>query len=112
MNRHSAPAKPDVRIGAALEPIFQDFLKIQRQQIAAMHHALALRDSQTLIRLAHAVRGATATYQLPVAADIARDVELSAAENDLETTAKSIRSLKHYLDTLTVRFIRSNDASA
>ena len=99
------PSFPDVAavVSRSLEPIFAQFLDIQRRHAAQLQCALEAGDRQTALRLAHSLRGACATYQLPVAADMA--ARLEAAGDALPGDALEIlAALARYLHCVQVTF--------
>jgi HPt (histidine-containing phosphotransfer) domain-containing protein len=93
-----------VVIDGSLAPIFNQFLDIQRRHLAAMEHALAVGDSQTIERLAHAVKGAAASYQLPTAATMAGRLEALAQNGDLSLAPALVVGLDSYFSRLCVTF--------
>ncbi|MHC1712802.1 MAG: Hpt domain-containing protein [Solidesulfovibrio sp.] len=93
-----------VVIDGSLAPIFDQFLGIQRRHLAAMEHALAVGDSQTIERLAHAVKGAAASYQLPTASTVAARLEALAQNGDLSLAPALVVELNNYFSRLCVTF--------
>ena len=98
---HYSPA----HVSVALQPIFTDFLDIQRSHVATMRHCLSTNDTVTLARLAHAVKGAAATYQLPDAANLARTLEALASTDHCDDARALIEALQDYFDTVPVVFV-------
>jgi HPt (histidine-containing phosphotransfer) domain-containing protein len=87
-----------------LRPIFNRFLDIQRGQIEALDAALAAGDRGAALLLAHTVRGAAATYQLPEAADVAAAIEEQARGRDLAPAGPLVDVLRRYFREVEVVF--------
>ncbi len=104
MPTHSASPILPVTVAAALRPIFGQFLDIQRRQVAAMEAALGQGDMETVVRLAHAVKGAAATYQLPEAAALARNLEAGVRQGDRDAAPALIAALARYFRDVKVVF--------
>lgn len=98
------PPQP-VPVSAALQPIFAQFLEIQRGHLARLETALAAGDIPVIHRLAHTIKGAAATYQLPEAAALARELEAMTEKADLRRVPDQISALRQYFNTVTVRFV-------
>lgn len=94
-----------VRISRFLEPIFPRFLDIQRDYLDQLDTALGAGDVSTLHRLGHSMKGGAATYQLPLAADLAARLEAAALCRDLETANCLVGLLRHYYASLVVCFV-------
>jgi len=94
-----------VPVSAALRPIFDQFLVVQRRQIVAIETALQAGDPETVAWLAHAVKGSAATYQLPEAAALANDLETKARNADLAGAAPLVSALQGYFQDIVVVFI-------
>lgn len=94
-----------VSVSAALRPVFDQFLGIQRSQIDAIETARLAGDPETVALLAHAVKGSAATYQLPEAAALARDLEAKARDADLAGAAPLVSALERYFRDIAVVFI-------
>ena len=92
-------------VSQTLEPIFDQFLALQTRQRHNLGQAIAAGDAQTAHRLAHSLKGATATYELPAAAAIAREIETAVLQNDMPLAASHLKTLAAYFDTLDVVFI-------
>lgn len=112
MTAPPASAPQAVPVAAALRPIFDAFLDIQRRHLAQLETALAARDTATLARLAHSVKGACATYQLPEAAAIALALEKSLANADFDAAGRRLAELTRYLQAVTVTFVETPPAAA
>jgi len=99
------PPRPTVRVSRTLEPIFAQFLEIQQRQRLALGQALAAGDAATALRLAHSIKGAAATYELPDAAAIARDLEAALALGALALAASCLEALAAHFNALDVVFV-------
>lgn len=104
MTDPSADPPQTVAVATALRPIFDQFLVIQQRHLAALEQALADDDRVALARLAHTVRGACATYQLPAAAQLARTLENSLHHDDPAAIGRLIAGLKRYFENITIEF--------
>lgn len=96
-----------VAVSAELRPIFARFLAIQNEHVAELEKALAARDSQTLCRLAHTIRGSAATFQLPEAADMALALEETVARADLAAAGRLIAALARYFRETDIEFVEA-----
>ncbi|EHJ48318.1 Hpt domain protein [Solidesulfovibrio carbinoliphilus subsp. oakridgensis] len=102
-----APVRPlpsPVTVDGDLRPIFGRFLDIQRGQIEALGNALVAGDQGTAVLLAHTVRGAAATYQLPEAAAVAAAIEEQARGRNLAPAAPLVDVLRRYFREVEVVF--------
>uniref|UniRef100_I2PWL8 HPt domain-containing protein n=1 Tax=Desulfovibrio sp. U5L TaxID=596152 RepID=I2PWL8_9BACT len=93
-----------VTVDGDLRPIFDRFLDIQRRQIEALEAALVAGDRGTAILLAHTVRGAAATYQLPEAAAVAAAIEEQARGRELDPAVPLVGVLRRYFREVEVVF--------
>ena len=98
------PARIVVRVNRALAPIYPQFLAVQGEHLAALANALATGDVVTAGRLAHSVKGAAGTYELPAAAAIAADLEAAFAGDELERAGRLLGELAGYFAALDVAF--------
>ena len=105
MPERSAQPRLVARVSQTLEPIFAQFLALQRRQRHDLGQAIAAGDAQTAHRLAHSLKGATATYELPAAAAIARDIETAVLQGELSLAASHLKTLSAHFDALDVVFI-------
>jgi len=92
-------------VSQTLKPIFAQFLALQTRQRHDLAQAIAAGDAQTAHRLAHSLKGATATYELPAAAAIARDIETAVLQGDMTLAASHLKTLTAHFDALDVVFI-------
>lgn len=97
---------PAVAVSRVLEPIFDEFLGIQRRHLAALRRAMAEGDRHTFARMAHSMKGACATYGLPDAAALAARLEAAGGTDDWDGAAALAAALARYLDTVRVAFTR------
>lgn len=109
MPEQPTPPRIVVRVSRRLEPIFAQFLDIQKRQRQALGEAIAAGDAVTAHRLAHSLKGAAATYELPAAAAIARDIEAAAAGGDLPLAARHLDALAAHCNALCIVY---DDASS
>jgi HPt (histidine-containing phosphotransfer) domain-containing protein len=94
-----------VCVSRALEPIFQQFLEIQRRYLDELDTALARGDLPALHRLGHTIKGGAATYQLLEAAALGDSLEVAALDQDIEAVAALVLSLKRYYAAVAVTFV-------
>lgn len=99
------PPRPTVHVSRTLEPIFAQFLEIQLRQRAALGQAMTAGDAATALRLAHSMKGAAATYELPDAAAIARDLEAALALGDLDLAKGCLEALTAHFNAIEVVFV-------
>ena len=106
-----APTKP-VPVTTDLRPIFDQFLVIQRHHVAQLEQALKTCDHRAMARLAHSIRGACATYQLPEAARLALALEHTVQQGDPVVTGSLIAALKRYFRDISVEFVETGATPA
>ncbi len=99
------PQRHIVHVSRILMPLFPLFLDIQRRQSADMDQALAAGDQETLRRLAHAVKGAAGTFELPEAAALGARLEAAALAGDLAVAAALLDVLKRYYADMVIAFV-------
>ncbi|EFL49506.1 Hpt protein [Solidesulfovibrio fructosivorans JJ]] len=113
MTAASADIPPHtVAVSAELRPIFDRFLAIQREHTVDLERALAARDSEDLSRLAHTIRGSTATFQLPEAADMALALEEAVANADFAAAGRLIAALARYFHETDIVFVDARNMAA
>ncbi|EKO40228.1 MAG: HPt domain-containing protein [Solidesulfovibrio magneticus str. Maddingley MBC34] len=105
MNATSITLPATVRVSQALKPIYPQFLEIQRRHLAGIAPALAVGDTAEARRLAHSVKGAAGSYELPAAAALAAAAEIAIIDGRQEEALALAVTLGNYLAALTVVFI-------
>lgn len=104
-----------VRVSQVLKPLYPQFLEIQKRHLAGIAPALAAGDTVEARRLAHSVKGAAGTYELPAAAALAAAVEVAIHDGRQEEALALSAKLTDYFATLNVTFLGPqprNDALA
>jgi HPt (histidine-containing phosphotransfer) domain-containing protein len=104
------PERYAAQVNRALKPIFRQFLETQSKHLGGIRLALergALKDAS---RLAHSVKGATGTYELPEAAAQAAALEAAVQAGDPAQVEALLDRLAAYLDALDVAFVDPTDA--
>jgi len=103
---HAPTGKNSIRarVSRNLEPVFDQFLAIQQHRLTELEQALAVKDLPTLQRLGHAIKGGTATYELPDAAQLGALLEQAAAANDVAAAGRYIDLIREYFAALVVTF--------
>jgi HPt (histidine-containing phosphotransfer) domain-containing protein len=96
---------PHVVVSRFLEPIFPLFLEIQENHLIELRFALAAGNAAEVVRLAHSIKGATATYQLPDAADLAARLEITAKNSPLYDAQHLFEELARYLQNVRILFL-------
>jgi len=108
MSKLPAPSRVVARVSQTLRPIFDQFLAIQEGQRCVLGKAIAAGDVATAHRLAHSLKGAAATYELPDAAAIACGIETAVLQGDLTLAASRLETLAAHFDALDVVFIEAS----
>jgi len=106
MPSHTQPPRITVRVSHILEPIYDQFLGIQKRQLQTLANALDAGDPATARRLAHSLKGSAATYELPDAAAIARDLEAAVVQNDRTLALRQLKALVAYFDALDIVYAK------
>ncbi|WP_043601337.1 Hpt domain-containing protein [Solidesulfovibrio magneticus] len=115
MNAMISRLPTTVRVSQALKPIYSQFLEIQKRHLAGIAPALAVGDTAEARRLAHSVKGAAGTYELPAAAALAAAAETAIHHGRQEEALALAAELTNYFATLNVIFVGPqprNDALA
>jgi HPt (histidine-containing phosphotransfer) domain-containing protein len=105
MNATSITLPTTVRVSQVLEPIYPQFLEIQKRHLAGIAPALAVGDTAEARRLIHNVKGAAGSYELPAAAALAAAAEIAIHDGRQEEALALAAALGDYLEVLTVVFI-------
>jgi len=105
MNATMTTLPTTVRVSQTLKPIYSQFLEIQMRHLAGIAPALAAGDTAEARRLAHSLKGATGTYELPDAAALAAAAEAAIDDGRPEEALALAAKLNDYLGALTVIFI-------
>ena len=104
-----------VRVSQVLKPLYPEFLEIQKRHLAGIAPALAAGDTAEARRLAHSVKGAAGTYELPAAAALAAAAEAAIDDGRQKEALTLAVKLNDYFATLNVVFVGPqlrNDALA
>lgn len=115
MNATSITLPTTVRVNQALKPIYPQFLEIQKRHLAGIAPALAAGDTDEARRLAHSVKGAAGTYELPDAAALAAAAEAAIHDGRQEEALALAARLNDHFATVNVIFVGPqprNDALA
>lgn len=99
-----------VRVNQALKPLYPQFLEIQKRHLAGIAPALAIGDTAEARRLAHSVKGAAGTYELPDAAALAAAAEIAMDDGRQEEALALAAKLAEYFTGLDVVFVAPQDA--
>ena len=94
-----------VRVSQALKPIYPQFLEIQKRHLAGIAPAMAVGDTAEARRLAHSVKGAAGTYELPEAAALAAAAEIAIHDGRQEEALALAAKLADYLTALNIIFV-------
>ena len=94
-----------VRVSQTLESIYPQFLEIQKRHLAGIAPALAVGDTAEARRLAHSVKGAAGTYELPDAAALAAAAEIAIHDGRQEEALALAVTLGGYFANLNVIFV-------
>jgi len=105
MNATMPTLPTTVRVSQALKPLYPQFLEIQKRHLAGIAPALAAGDTAEARRLAHSVKGAAGTYELPAAAALAEAAEAAIDHGRQEQALALAAKLHDYLGALTIIFI-------
>lgn len=106
-----SPAR-QVCVSCVLKPIYPQFLAIQQRHLAAVGPVLARGDGGEARRLAHAVKGACATYELPDAAAMAREAETAILDGRQADALAWVGRTAAYLDAVEVVFAATQAGDA
>ncbi|MHC1790960.1 Hpt domain-containing protein [Solidesulfovibrio sp.] len=102
MNKLTPPPRATVWVSRALEPIFPQFLDIQFRQLRELEYAMAAGQPAAARRLAHSIKGAAASYDLPDAADMAQDLETALVAADQQPARRLFKQLARYLTDIDI----------
>ncbi len=105
MNTTISRLPTTVRVSRALEPIYGRFLEIQMRHLAGIAPALAVGNTAEARRLAHNLKGAAGSYELPAAAALAAAAEAAINADRFDEALALAARLGDYLAALTVVFI-------
>jgi HPt (histidine-containing phosphotransfer) domain-containing protein len=86
-----------VHVDRDLEDLIPNFMTNRQTDLAAMRHALAKADYETICGLAHCMKGAGGGYGFDGITAIAADIELAAKTQDDEAIYDHLASLADYL---------------
>lgn len=111
MNAMMPTLPTTVRVSQALKPLYPQFIEIQKRHLAGIAPALAAGDTAEARRLAHSVKGAAGTYELPDAAALAEAAEIAIHEGRQEEALALAAKLADYLAALTIIFIEPRPRS-
>ncbi len=105
MNATSITLPTTVRVSQVLEPIYPQFLEIQKRHLAGIAPALAVGDTAEARRLIHNVKGAAGSYELPAAAALAAAAEIAIHDGRQEEALALAVTLGGYFANLNVIFV-------
>ena len=112
IREHSVPATAPQRAAAhepivvRMDPVLADlvpaFLQNRRNDVIAMHAALADGDFDTVSRLGHSMRGSGGGYGFQVITDIGLALEQAAEVSDGVASRRCLGELTSFLDRVKV----------
>ena len=105
MNATFSRLPTTVRVSQTLKPLYLRFLETQMRHLAGIAPALAAGDTDEARRLAHNVKGAAGTYELPDAAALAAAAEAAIHDGRQEEALAMAATLGGYFATLNVIFV-------
>jgi HPt (histidine-containing phosphotransfer) domain-containing protein len=105
MNATISRLPTTVRVSQALKPIYPQFLEIQIRHLDGIAPALAAGDTAEARRLAHNVKGAAGSYELPAAAALAEAAEIAVHHGRREEALALAAELADYFAALDVVFV-------
>ena len=111
MNATMTTLPTTVRVSQALKPIYPRFLEIQKRHLAGIAPALAAGDAVEARRLAHSVKGAAGSYELPAAAALAGAAEIAIDDGRQEEALALAANLMDYFQVLDVVFVEPRPRS-
>lgn len=94
-----------VRVSQTLKSIYPQFLEIQLRHLAGIAPALAAGDTAEARRLAHNVKGAAGSYELPDAAALAGAAEIAIHAGRHEEALALAAKLADHFAALTIVFV-------
>ncbi len=90
-------AKYQVKVESMLESIMPVFLKSITEDLLKLRAAVDAQDFATLQALGHKIKGSAGGYGFDVLGAIARDLEFSAKEKNIEAAHGHFNSITEFL---------------
>lgn len=94
-----------VKVNADLEELMPDFLKEIEEGLKAMNGFCEDNDWESLARLSHGYKGASATYGLADLSNIFRRIEKSSKNADKEMIRKGLREVANYIRAMEIEYV-------
>lgn len=93
-----------VVVDASLEPIMPRYLKLRREELAAMEAALDAGHAESLRLLGHRLKGTGASYGFEELTRLGSAIEILAQAADLRSAAGLVAEVRQYLENMDVVF--------
>lgn len=97
-------SKQILHIDSTFAPLVPKFLVNRKNEVAAIQHAVALEDFETIRKLAHGMKGAGGSYGFDTITEIGATLEKAAKERDSEKIIHGLEMLAIYLEQVEVVF--------
>ena len=93
-----------VLIDASFEPLIPKFLSNRKKEVVVMREALAAHDFDTVLHVAHGMKGAGGSYGFARITELAAVVEQAAKIRDASTIEYNLPVLSSYLERIKVGY--------
>lgn len=83
-----------------VEMIIETFLQTSKKNLNDIKEAIENNDKETLSHAAHSLKGSSSTLQLTDISELAKEIELSAKNNEILDYQSKYNKLKELINTL------------
>ena len=112
--RDTSPAPPDLEswppvahVDASFEPLLPKFLTNRKKELTTMAEAVTQDDFDTILKIAHGMKGVSGSYGFPAMTAAAARLEQAAKSADVESINRQLTALASYLDRVQIVYVES-----
>jgi len=93
------------RIDAELEELIPDFMEQAKNDLEVMNKALADRDSESLRRIGHSLKGSALMYSLSHMGNMGMTIEEAAKIEDFKKIEEVLEKLKQHMECIQIEYV-------
>ena len=98
------PEKIIEEVSIGLEPLLSKFMEHTASEVAALENIVASGNMAEALRMGHNIKGSALNYGFSILAEIGRNIEISAGNEDMAQLKLLLVDLKKYLKNVEIVF--------
>lgn len=100
-----------VKIDEELRSIIPTYLASRREDIGRLRRALASMDYQSVVYMAHVIRGNGAAFGFERLGTLGHELEWAALKEDSDSAHAAVEAMATYLDRVRIEYVREGVAA-